>query len=47
MISFMAVMAKHERKAISERTRAALQAAKRRGTRKDGPPPADARRGIR
>jgi DNA invertase Pin-like site-specific DNA recombinase len=31
MISFMAVMAKHERKAISERTRVALQAAKRRG----------------
>jgi DNA invertase Pin-like site-specific DNA recombinase len=37
MIQFMAVMAQHERKAISERTRAALAAAKGKGKRLGNP----------
>lgn len=44
MISFMAVMAKHERKAISKRTREALQAAKAQGRKLGNPNGASALR---
>ena len=43
LVSFMAVMAQAERKAISERTRQALQAAKAKGVRLGGPNLAKAR----